>query len=251
MAKKLLELQWVEDILPENFKRRAMFGGFAYYDGPYLKLIIFEGGTETSYRGTDYGFEIWNGCMFPAEKMHHETLKKKYLFLKNHPILPKWLYLPIKTENFDDYVEKIIRDLHRPNSHWGTISERQKKSSKVKIEKVSRTVMRQPQMFRDIPLSATKQEKLKSIADFKNLGPASDKEFKKAGIKTPQQFIKLGWKKAFAKLCAVNPKNNHSIFAYALIGALENKEWHAISQDLKNEAQAYAKELRSKRGRKI
>lgn len=236
MAKSLNELQWIEDQLPESFNRRAMFGGFAYYDGPFLKLILFEGSSDR-----------WNGCMFPAEKEHHPKLLQQFPFLVNHSILPKWLYLSLSDEDFDDHAKKVIRELAKPQSLWGTIPDRKKKAQKksVKIEKVSAVDMRKPQMFRDETI-AEKKDKLKSISDFKNLGPATITTFAKAGIKTPAQFMKLGWKKTFQKLCEVNPQNNHSIFAYALIGALENVEWHAISQDLKNEAQVFAKSLRDK-----
>ncbi|AZZ36198.1 hypothetical protein CIK05_05120 [Bdellovibrio sp. qaytius] len=239
MAKTLNELQWIEDQLPESFNRRAMFGGVAYYDGPFLKLLLFEGSSER-----------WNGCMFPAEKEHHPKLLKQFPFLVNHSILPKWLYLPLSDENFEDNAKKVVRELSKPQTLWGTIPDRKKKAEKkltkpLKIEKVSPTDMRKPRMFRDESL-AERIEKIKLISDFKNLGPATESIFKKAGIKTPAQFIKLGWKKTFQKLCEVNPKNNHSLFAYALIGALENVEWNAISQDLKDEAQAFAKELRDK-----
>ena len=239
MAKSLSELQWIEDQLPESFNRRAMFGGFAYYDGPFLKLILFEGSSER-----------WNGCMFPAEKEHHPKLLKQFSFLVNHSILPKWLYLSLSDENFEDNAKKVIRELARPQTLWGTIPDRKKKAEKkankpLKIEKVSSSDMRKPRMFRDESL-AEKMDKIKTIQDFKNFGPATDKMFRQAGIKTPAQFIKLGWKKTFAKLCQVNPKHNHSLFAYAIIGALENVEWNAINEDLKKEAQVFAKELRDK-----
>ncbi|MES2802050.1 MAG: TfoX/Sxy family DNA transformation protein [Bdellovibrionota bacterium] len=239
MAKTLDELQWIEDQLPESFNRRAMFGGFAYYDGPFLKLILFEGSSDR-----------WNGCMFPAEKEHHSKLLQQFSFLVNHSILPKWLYLSLSNENFEEHAKKVIRELARPQSLWGTIPDRKKKAEKksnkpVKIEKVSSTDMRKPRMFRDETIEE-KKDKIKLISDFKNLGPATVMTFAKAGIKTPAQFMKLGWKKTFQKLCEVNPKNNHSVFAYALIGALENTEWHAISQDDKNQAQAFAKILRDK-----
>ena len=239
MAKTLNELQWIEDQLPESFNRRAMFGGFAYYDGPFLKLILFEGSSDR-----------WNGCMFPASIEHHAKLLKQFPFLVNHSVLPKWLYLSISDENFEDNAKKVIRELSRPQSLWGTIPDRkmkvEKKSTKpLKIEKVSSIDMRKPRMFRDETL-AERMDKIKSISDFKNLGPATLSTFLKAGIKTPAQFMKLGWKKTFQKLCELNPKNNHSLFAYALIGALENVEWNAISQESKNEAQLFAKTLRDK-----
>lgn len=239
MAKTLNELQWIEDQLPESFNRRAMFGGFAYYDGPFLKLILFEGSSDR-----------WNGCMFPAEKEHHPQLLQAFPFLVNHSILPKWLYLSLNDEDFEDHAKKVVRELAKPQTLFGTIPDRKKKAEKkvnkpLKIEKVSTADMRKPRMFRDETI-AEKKDKIKSITDFKNLGPATVSTFTKAGIKTPAQFMKLGWKKTFQKLCEVNPKNNHSIFAYALIGALENVEWHAISQELKTEAQVFAKGLRDK-----
>lgn len=249
MAKSLDELQWIEDLLPESFNRRAMFGGFAYYDGPFLKLIMFENGSDK-----------WNGCMFPAEKEHHEKLLSQFSFLTNHSVLPKWLFLSINDENFEDHAKKVVRELARPQSLWGTIPDKKKKAEQkatgkvkaknqkekpVKIEPVSATDMRKPRMFRDESLEDN-LHKIKTIQDFKNFGPATEKIFIQANIKTPAVFMKLGWKKTFAKLCEVNPKHNHSLFAYALIGALENKEWNAISEDLKKEAQVFAKELRDK-----
>lgn len=240
-TKKMLnELKWIEDLLPESFNRRSMFGGFAYYDGPFLKLLIFEDSSDE-----------WNGCLFPAEKVHHKKLLSRFPFLFNHSVLPKWLYLPLGDENFEDNAKKVVRDLTRPQNLWGTIPERKKKTQKKstgifktsKIEKVSTADMRKPRMFRDESLE-DRLHKIKSISDFKNLGPSSEKNFNQAGIKSPAQFMKLGWKKTFEKLCASNPKHNHSPYAYALIGALENKEWNSISEDLKLEAQAYAKQLR-------
>jgi hypothetical protein len=248
--KTLDELQWIEDMLPESFDRRPMFGGFAYYDGPFLKLVMFEGGSEK-----------WDGCMFPAEKEHHDTLLKQFPFLVNHSILPKWLYLSLNNENFEDCAKQVVRELSRPQTLWGTIPDRKKKAGQkttgktqklkpLKIEPVSAQDMRRPRMFSDEPLTA-KMDKIKTIEDFKNFGPATLRIFNQAGIKTPAQFIKLGWKKTFAKLCATNPKHNHSLFAYAIIGALENKEWNAISEELKKEAQTYAKALRDKAKSKV
>jgi hypothetical protein len=238
MGKTLSELQWVEDSLPENYHRRAMFGGFAYYDGPLLKLVLFEDSSDR-----------WNGCMFPAEKEHHSKLLQKFPFLVNHSILPKWLYLSLTSENFDEHAQAVLRDLKKADSLWGTIPSRQKKdksqTKSIHIEKVSAKDMKKPRMFGDESFAETKH-KIKTLTDFKNFGSETEKAFNKAGIKTPSQFIKLGWKKTFQKLCETNPKNNHSLFAYAIIGALENKMWNAISEDQKKEAQSFAKELREK-----
>jgi len=37
MARQLTELGWIEELLPEGYRRRTMFGGFAYYLGDRAK----------------------------------------------------------------------------------------------------------------------------------------------------------------------------------------------------------------------
>ncbi|MFN7453229.1 MAG: TfoX/Sxy family DNA transformation protein [Pseudobdellovibrionaceae bacterium] len=110
------------------------------------------------------------------------------------------------------------------------------------MKKTSRMM---PQMFRD-ELPSVAFDQASSIKDLKNLGPKSEMEFSRAGIRTPQMFMKLGWKKTLVKLVAQNPKNLHSVFAYALIGALENKDWLAISENAKKEAREFCSDLRKK-----
>ena len=98
-------------------------------------------------------------------------------------------------------------------------------------------------MFSDEPAQEVLSAATK-ISDLKNLGVVAEAAFKKAGIKTAQQFIKMGWKKALVLLVNKNPKNAHSLFTYALIGALKNKEFTHISDADKIEAQIFTKELR-------
>ena len=108
---------------------------------------------------------------------------------------------------------------------------------------------RRPRMFSDEPVALTLQNAVR-ISDLKNLGPTAERQFQKAGIKTAKKFIKLGWKKSLLKLVKVNPKNRHSIFAYALIGALENKEWNRINEDAKLEAREFVRALPRKKKEK-
>lgn len=229
-----------------------MFGGFAYYFQTKLILVLFESEGDRSYRGQSFDFDLWNGCMFPVERDFHEQAKRKYPYLFNHPVLAKWLYLPLQTEDFEDKAQKIIKRLVAPNSFWGVIpKEKSKKKTTTKGRKKSiqedddEIDFSRPRMFSEDPI-AVDFLKMKKISELKNLGPASESEFHKAGIKTPQQFKKMGWKKALEELVKVNPKNAHSVFAYALIGALNNKEWFRLSAEEKKEAQVFTKKLRTK-----
>jgi hypothetical protein len=247
MAKEPNELKWIDESLPNFFIRKHMFGGFAYYVDERLMLLLFESTGNFKYKNKKYDFELWNGCMFPVEKDKQPQVKEKYDFLISHPILPKWLYLPLDTENFESHVELILAELKRRSLFFGTIPKSKSKvSRKTKTEKLLRVDTRKPRMFNNEEPAEEKLKSAKSIAELKNLGPATEKQFHKAGIKTVAQFQKLGWKKTLATLVKSNPKLRHSVYTYALIGALENKVWHKLPEDVKIEAREFTNSLKPK-----
>lgn len=248
MAKEPQELKWVESLLPEyGYRRKAMFGGFSYYIDDKIVLLTFESpGGSRKYKGQSYNFDFWNGCMFPVDHEFQEKALKLCSFLVPHPILPKWLYLPQETENFDELVEEVLGHVLRPHSLWGSVPKSKSKAKKEKKwdEGVSTKMdTRRPRMFSDEPAEEV-LNKAQKISDLKNLGPLSEAAFIKAGIKTPAQFVKLGWKKALVKLVANNPKHRHSIFTYALIGALKNKDFNALSEEERQEARKFTNSLK-------
>lgn len=234
MAKEPGELKWIEDLLPEHrYRRKSMFGGFAYYFEEKMMILIFESKDKR-----------WNGLMFPVEHDLQSPILKKYPELSPHVILPKWLYLPISTEGFDEVATEVIREALKPNSIWGSIPKPKNKKSKSKkhdevLEKID---TRRPRMFSDDPVEDV-LKKAKKISDLKNLGEVSERQFAQVGITTAAQFIKLGWKKTIQKLAEHDPKHRHSLYAYALIGALTNTEFSRISDQEKAEARAFVKSL--------
>jgi len=242
MAKEPKELQWIESLLPVGYFRRPMFGGFAYYFEGKLALVTFESEGDRVYRGKSYDFDLWNGCLFPLEREYHVKAIDIAPYLINHPVLGKWLYLPQHTEEFEDRVEFLVKRAFRSGSYWGVVAKQKEKKSKAVDEKID---TRRPRMFSD-EINRVEIKKLRNISDLKNLGPTSEEQFRKAGIKTPQAFEKIGWKKALDKLVKANPKNAHSIFGYALVGALRNKEWFRLSEDEKKEVRDYVALLRKK-----
>ncbi len=102
-----------------------------------------------------------------------------------------------------------------------------------------------PQIFND-ESAESKLQRSKKISDLKNLGQVTERSLEAVKINTVKQFVKLGWKKTLVKLCESNHKNAHTIYAYALIGALKNIEWNQISDVDKKEAQEFTFELRKK-----
>ena len=100
-----------------------------------------------------------------------------------------------------------------------------------------------PRMFSD-DNSSKRLAQAQRITDLKNLGPSSEAAFHRAGIKTAQQFLRLGWKQAYTKLVQSNPRNCHSMFAYAIIGAVQNLEWNRIREIDKEAARILSHQLR-------
>ena len=250
MAKDLNELKWIEDFLPLGYRRKPMFGGFGYYLDDMMILAIFEGQSDDrTYKEKSFPFALWLGCMFPAEKENHPAILERFHFLIQHPVLPKWFYLPLETENFESLAEDVLKELKKKSPLFGVVPQRKKKKSPQKKAKENddwkKIDTRSPRMFGDAPAGESLKA-AKRIADLKNLGIVAEKAMIKAGIKTVDQFIKLGWKKTLEKLVHSNPKNRHSIFTYSLIGALENKQWNAISEEQKKEARTFTNSLKQK-----
>lgn len=140
--------------------------------------------------------------------------------------MPKWFYLQAQSEDFETAVEGPLKEIRRRSPLFGTIPTRKKKTSmkiagkntngsSSKSKKKSnddesdefRDTSR-PRMFGDEPV-VERLKKASKISDLMNLGPATEKSLTKAGIKTVDQFVKLGWKKVLVKLVELNPKNRH------------------------------------------
>lgn len=148
MAKELTYLNWIEELLPKDYIRKHMFGGFAFYVESRLVLLMFESTGSRTYKNIKYDFELWDGCLFPAEREHHSEILKKYSFLINHPVLSKWLYLPSDTEDFETHVEMLLKEIRRLNPKFGVIPKPKKsKKSKIKNKKSERIDARRPKMF--------------------------------------------------------------------------------------------------------
>ena len=105
-------------------------------------------------------------------------------------------------------------------------------------------------MFQDEPADERFRQ-AKSISELMNLGPTAEKQFAAAGIKSAAQFRQLGWQKTMKKLVACNPKHRHSLYAYAIIGALQNIIWNKIPEMDKAAARAFCAELKSKPAGKV
>lgn len=255
MKNHLITFAWMEELLPNGYLSKPMFGGRGYYFAEKLILVVFASPGERSYKKMSFPFDLWNGAMFPVEKPHQAKVLKRFPFLTPHPVLQKWLYLPLDTEDFEELATQILLAIKKPQSTFGTIPAKKKKSLEPKakstedlLEKSKNwTFSKQPTLFSDGQTPEEVLKKAKKFSDLKNLGPVTDKHFADAKIKSVGEFKKMGWEKAFRKLVAVSPKNRHAIYGYALIGALKNINLFQISEEDKKRARELSKELKVKK----
>jgi len=112
-------LLWIEELLPPGFEAIPKKGGMAYYLDMKQVLILIEKPGIYEHKGVTYPFEIWNGCIFPIEQKKQNAFFLKYLFLENHPANKDWLFISASSENFEDEVKQVMREITKSNPLLG------------------------------------------------------------------------------------------------------------------------------------
>ena len=108
-TKKVFHNTWLFDNFceDESYFEKKMFGGLAAYVNGRMVMVLTESPGEKSYRGKEYGFDIWDGVLLPTEREHHDSLMSEFKELRQHPVLGKWLYLPAKNNQFENVGSEI------------------------------------------------------------------------------------------------------------------------------------------------
>jgi len=119
--KKQHPLSWVVEPLIEesSYVEKPMFGCQAYY--LYGRLALVLASKE----------EPWNGLLIPTDKQFHNSIKKDFKGVVQHPILKefrdvvqhsvlkKWLYLPEATEDFETVASDIVEAMRMNDQRFG------------------------------------------------------------------------------------------------------------------------------------
>ncbi|HTQ30000.1 MAG TPA: hypothetical protein VMI53_02220 [Opitutaceae bacterium] len=101
-----------------SFVLRTMFGAKAVYLGGKL-VLCFAAKTEP-----------WRGVLVCTEKRHHESLKNEFPSLSEHPVLPKWLYLPESADDFEAVAERLVGRVRNRDPRIGVIPSPRKSKSR-------------------------------------------------------------------------------------------------------------------------
>ncbi len=120
-------LQWLaEPLLDEpSLIKKPMFGALAYYLRGRLVLVL-------SARKPP-----WSGVLLPTEKENHKKLMDEFPALGPHPILGKWLYLPISDKDFEGVAQDIVTAIVEGDTRIGVEPKPKKKKRADKKRKNS------------------------------------------------------------------------------------------------------------------
>lgn len=106
---------WIADLFPESRIVRRMFGCDAVYLDGKLQLVLADGKAP------------WAGVLVCTDRERQEALRKEIAVLRPHEILPKWLYLSEREENFEETCERLVALIRRGDPRIGVEPKPKKK----------------------------------------------------------------------------------------------------------------------------
>ncbi|MFT3830228.1 MAG: hypothetical protein QM691_11055 [Opitutaceae bacterium] len=104
-------LLWLAEPLRENpsYLDKSMFGGRAvHFDGRFVLFLVWKD-------------EPWRGVLVPTEREHQPSLIAEFPLLAPHPVLPKWLYLPERSESFEADAQRLVGLIRRLDPRIGVL----------------------------------------------------------------------------------------------------------------------------------
>ena len=136
--KRTFDLIWAFENFEEHptFYSKRMFGGLAAYVHDKMVMCLAEDPGNKEWRGHVYPIEIWNGILLPTEYEHHNSIMSEFKDIIQHPMLEKWLYLPLTSKSFESTAHDIAERMYKNDKRFGVYP--QKKNSTRKKKKVKK-----------------------------------------------------------------------------------------------------------------
>jgi hypothetical protein len=124
-ARVIHPLQWLWEPLESDptFLLRSMFGAKAVYLDGRLVLCFC------------HGKEPWRGLLVCTERENHASLLAELPTLAPHPILPKWLYLPLSLTEFDRVATRLVQLSRQRDRRIGIIPPVRKKKTRTRRDR--------------------------------------------------------------------------------------------------------------------
>ena len=126
---------------PSYFSKQ-MFGGLAIYFKDLMVLVLTESPGDREWRGRSYNFDLWNGALICTSREHHKSLQASWPALISHPVLGKWLYMPMSHSEFESSISDLVDAIAQGDPRVGIVpgqkgrrKSRKKSSKKKKAQK--------------------------------------------------------------------------------------------------------------------
>jgi hypothetical protein len=116
-------LQWLADPLLDEptFVLKSWFGGRTLMLNGMHQLFLTTQG------------EPWQGVLVCTFHEHQESLLAEFPFLRQHPILKKWLYLSDSSETFEADAKRLVQRVKARDPRFGIPPSPKKKKAVKKI----------------------------------------------------------------------------------------------------------------------
>lgn len=103
-------LRWVVEDLTEDdsYYQKPMFGCEAVYLHGRMMVVLAARPRPP-----------WQGVLLPLEREHHASILEEFPVLAPHPVLPKWLYLPERHDEFEEVVTQIAERIAANDPRFG------------------------------------------------------------------------------------------------------------------------------------
>ena len=136
-TKKRFSLEWAFELFQDDpsFFSKRMFGGLSAYVHGRMVMVLCESPGDREWKDKKYSFDIWSGILVPTERDFHASLTKEFSSLVTHPVLPKWLYLPMTNSDFENVAESLARLIAKNDERFGVIPKLRKITKKKKHRK--------------------------------------------------------------------------------------------------------------------
>lgn len=105
---------------------RRMFGAQSCYLNELLVLVLCD------------KEEPWRGVLVPCEREQHAAIMREFPALAPHPVLPKWLYLPEASREFERDAQAIIACIRRLDARFGIVPPASRKAASPKPPRTAR-----------------------------------------------------------------------------------------------------------------
>lgn len=119
----------------DSFYCKKFFGGLSIYVHGKFVAFLCEKPGHREWRGQKYKMDIWNGCLVPTS---YENQEKLVGLLKGsfiHPVIEKWIYLPVKSKYFEPSMGKLLTLIEKKSDLLGVAPLLKTKNIKKKIKK--------------------------------------------------------------------------------------------------------------------